>query len=545
MLIIGVAVRATDLAFLFDSHFKNGEQSVDGRQTLAIPGEYALGRSSPVQLGRIEQANTAYIHLKFRFRIEGGDRSLSVFQTAPADQGLRVEMAGPALTIVVPSSSRSGNGLIKLPMAVALTSEQWHWGEIEVLNGSFVRAVLDGHTVFNYVDSHISMATSELAIGAGPDLKSGDTARIDHIVVTKGNFALPHSAFLVVYSVEAVLCVLFCFVLWKLADRDRTHLRMLAKLALLVVPLAVVLMYAEYRLAVLNTVYFAKRVALESEIDKIETLIMGSSNTVYGVKPEALSRKAYNLAFLGNGMLFDALLLETYVERMRSLRTVVLTVNYFTMGMDYATFSQSWRQYFLRQNFGIPLSPSGTIPYYLTFLPEPRNFSRIALYGDRARGFVGSKHHEPVDMMTNPSGWLDSGDVPGNEKTKEIGRAAAEAHNASTSMENFDRNIDYWSGLAASLRHKGIRLVIVQLPTDECYWSKLDKAKVHMMKQKLTEFASRSGIRFADYAKDPRFGLDDFTPVMPDHLNARGAEKFSRILDHEVLTSFGNERQVH
>jgi hypothetical protein len=53
--------------------------------------------------------------------------------------------------------------------------------------------------------------------------------------------------------------------------------------------------------------------------------------------------------------------------------------------------------------------------------------------------------------------------------------------------------------------------------------------------QKLTEFAVRHHIKFLNFTGDARFSSNDFTWEMPDHLNARGAAKLSKILDEEVI----------
>ena len=73
------------------------------------------------------------------------------------------------------------------------------------------------------------------------------------------------------------------------------------------------------------------------------------------------------------------------------------------------------------------------------------------------------------------------------------------------------------------------------LPTDATYYKNLDNAKTQLMSRKLTEFATKHHLKFVDYTKDPRFSIDDFTWEMPDHMNARGAMKFSKILDEEVI----------
>ena len=55
------------------------------------------------------------------------------------------------------------------------------------------------------------------------------------------------------------------------------------------------------------------------------------------------------------------------------------------------------------------------------------------------------------------------------------------------------------------------------------------------MTQKLMQFAAKHDIEFVDYTKYSYFSLEDFTWEMPDHINALGAMKFSKILDEEVI----------
>ena len=205
------------------------------------------------------------------------------------------------------------------------------------------------------------------------------------------------------------------------------------------------------------------------------------------------------------------------------------------MGLDYSTFSQSWRQFFLQQNFNIPMTHTAGFSYDFGFWLNPRNFSRIALYGDQARSYIYANHYKPVDVITTPSGWFDGGDVSGTEPSIKLGIAAAEAHNSSADVENYKRNIGYWEPLIDGLQRKNIAAVIVLLPTDVSYHGHLDKAKVELMNRDLREFANRHHIKFVDYTDDSRFSLNDFTAVMPDHMNALGAKKFSKILDEDVI----------
>ena len=85
------------------------------------------------------------------------------------------------------------------------------------------------------------------------------------------------------------------------------------------------------------------------------------------------------------------------------------------------------------------------------------------------------------------------------------------------------------------MQKKNITAIIALLPTDISYHGHFDKAKSVLMNQKLIDFALKHHIKYIDYTDDTRFSLNDYTSMMPDHMNARGAMKFSKILDEEVI----------
>lgn len=84
------------------------------------------------------------------------------------------------------------------------------------------------------------------------------------------------------------------------------------------------------------------------------------------------------------------------------------------------------------------------------------NFSRIALYGEQAKSYIFENHSVPVDLITNSSGWFDSGDESGNEQSQKLGRAGAEAHSAGTDVNSYDQNLQYWETLIPLLQKKNI-----------------------------------------------------------------------------------------
>ena len=80
-------------------------------------------------------------------------------------------------------------------------------------------------------------------------------------------------------------------------------------------------------------------------------------------------------------------------------------------------------------------------------------------------------------------------------------------------------------------------MAIVRAPEDSSYFSNLNKEKVDYMNRGLTELSQKYNIKFLDYSADHNFQLDDFT-VMPDHMNVKGSEKFSKIINKDLIQNF-------
>lgn len=56
------------------------------------------------------------------------------------------------------------------------------------------------------------------------------------------------------------------------------------------------------------------------------------------------------------------------------------------------------------------------------------------------------------------------------------------------------------------------------------------------MQNEIRALTERHGLEYYNYLKDERFGVEDFQDG--DHLNTKGAEKFSLILKDEVIARY-------
>lgn len=158
---------------------------VSGDETIHIE-RYSYGKTTPIILGAIKNPHNAYVDLKLRFRADSTEGYPNVFQTAPVNRGMRMETSGSTAAIIVPNVSVPG-GAEALILNTALKTGQWYELEIEALNGAYVRAKLDGHSVVDYVSSGLAMETSQIMIGGGFDESRTFRGVMENVSVTKGH----------------------------------------------------------------------------------------------------------------------------------------------------------------------------------------------------------------------------------------------------------------------------------------------------------------------------------------------------------------------
>ena len=66
--------------------------SVSNRDTVNV-ASYINGATPVVSLGEIKNPENAYIYLKLRFRADSTEGYPNVFQTAPVNHGMRMEIS--------------------------------------------------------------------------------------------------------------------------------------------------------------------------------------------------------------------------------------------------------------------------------------------------------------------------------------------------------------------------------------------------------------------------------------------------------------------
>lgn len=273
--------------------------------------------------------------------------------------------------------------------------------------------------------------------------------------------------------------------------------------------------------------YAAKRSLLDLHAGEVEVVITGHSHALRGVRPAFLSRPALNLANVSQSLHYDTGLVVAWLPRLARLRLVILCVSALSFQYRLDRSPEAWRAPFYGLEFGLP-GEAG--PWTLG---DPARHLALPNFGIEAvrRFALTGRALDPGIASDGWSAFPASLAPPG--PTVAGGAARAALHRGMMSEGYVRGNLDAVGRLARALRARGIAAVLVAMPVAGTYSDALGPAALDRMRSALKEAERAHGIPHRDFTLDRRFSPDDFFD--DDHLNARGAERFSVMLDEEVV----------
>lgn len=269
--------------------------------------------------------------------------------------------------------------------------------------------------------------------------------------------------------------------------------------------------------------YKIKARGLERNGDSVATVVLGSSHTYYGVAPAALGDSVFNLANISQNYEYDYLLLEKYAPLMPNLRRVVINVDYCSFFDSDFPHGEWWQETNYQLYMGVRkhgwLSRTGF---------EIANFP---VYAGKLRKFITRKSPAICDSTGFGLDFTLQSRYDGWERTGEIAACRHTAPDGSW----VDYNLGYLRRLIALCRGIGAEPVLVTPPCYTTYNEHLDKAQFDRYVALTGMVAAEADLRWLDFLTDNRFTADDFWDA--DHLNDRGAVKFSRILSDSLAVT--------
>lgn len=251
--------------------------------------------------------------------------------------------------------------------------------------------------------------------------------------------------------------------------------------------------------------------------DKVSTLVLGSSHTYYGVRPDAFADSTFNLANISQTPEYDLALMERYLPLMPNLRRVIIPISYFTYRDPVIEKGDEWT---LAVRYKIHMD----LPLHSDFSIYNFEITDFDAYKGKLKNLILKAPSNQCDSLGFGLGYTLSSR---SEKWKEMGAERALKHTLETPGRFKDvRSIQ--DSLLSLARKHDIEVVFITTPAHSGYTEALDADQLAEMYEGIGELVKGDGVVYFDFLNDSRFSESDFYD--PDHLNDEGAEKFTQIL---------------
>lgn len=295
---------------------------------------------------------------------------------------------------------------------------------------------------------------------------------------------------------------------------------------LILVTIAVLLVgYCEYRLRKVENSYSYKKEKFEKNIDNIEVLIMGSSESLHGINPEFLNLKGFNLANVSQSLYYDKELIIKYINQLQKIKVVILSISYFSLWYDvYNNSIEYWRDYYYYHFWGINTNANESF--------NLKKYSYISLYGTDFTQLSLFENFPNLPDLTTENGFLPNSQYLQDSFTDTDARNRVGEHNSAMKENSLKSNLLYLHEILEVLRSKGVAVIFVTCPVTKRYFSFANTTKINSILENVNNLCKEYGCIYLYYLNDDRFTDKDFWDF--DHLNSNGAEKFTRILNQDI-----------
>ncbi len=114
--------------------------------------------------GMLSSSNELALSLQFEAPSapEYGD----VFQTAPVNKGLRMELSRPSQLAVI-AAAHNGAGFIPYIITKTFAFRKWHTFALTITREKHIVARFDGHAIVDEADPDLDYALSDIVVGTG------------------------------------------------------------------------------------------------------------------------------------------------------------------------------------------------------------------------------------------------------------------------------------------------------------------------------------------------------------------------------------------
>lgn len=294
--------------------------------------------------------------------------------------------------------------------------------------------------------------------------------------------------------------------------------------AIFCLPVLICAFLAEYLTRQVPNPYKYKYEWMQKHAEDVEILVLGSSQTFYGVRPELFEGKVFNLANVSQGNKQNLFLLKYWADRYKQLKTVIIPISlytWFTPGLEHGVESYRCRYYRIYMDCDL---------YSDWSLNNLELSDRRTALGKLEKYFSGDS-----SLGCDKYGWGNIYKLSEKNMGKwddETEVETAVKMNTAGNWDYIESNYNQLKEIAEFCQSWNIELILVTPPCWTSYNKKCDSKQLAKMYELTHKFQQEYHLTYLDYLKDPRFDADDFYDC--NHLSDVGAIKFTKILIGDI-----------
>lgn len=266
---------------------------------------------------------------------------------------------------------------------------------------------------------------------------------------------------------------------------------------------------------------------LQNNLTSVENIVLGTSHSQNGINPIFFSSNTANISYGSQDIKTDSALLFRFAPQMPKLKTVFFEYDYHRLDINNGDdfYRIPWYYIF----YGVQIKPLSYLKKISLYYSNPDFFNNIIL--DRLKnkpqpkinkyGFVEENYTDEYIKLNYDS-----------LAVQNLANKNLENRHKEISEENFQRNADKIISVITFCKKNNLRLVFVATPLTHYY----RKAEIPQKKKKVDSLMQHLkriyNVQYFDFSSNPDFKITDFSNE--DHLNAKGAEKYSKKLNQLV-----------
>ena len=285
----------------------------------------------------------------------------------------------------------------------------------------------------------------------------------------------------------------------------------------IILPIVVFFLVLEIAIRKIPNDYQIKKEYLEQNAEGINSLILGSSHTFYGINPKYFSKKTFNVAYVSQSLDLDYEILKKYDSKLKNLKTVIIPISYFSLFETLETDVEKWRIKNYVMYYGFKNNYQFTDNFETLNNDIKQNVKKTIKHYLFNKSFI----------TTSNLGWGTNFNSKIKKNLK--GEITAKKH----TVKNFDlykENLNTLLKIITLCRKKNIEIIFITTPTHKSYYQNLNKIQLEKTTITISNLVNKnSNCYYLNLLKSKKFKSDDFYDA--DHLNEIGAKKLSLLLD--------------